>query len=406
MEIVTTWSTEKDTVGAVRTAYGQLESQLGKTPDLVIAYSSVEHDGMVLMDTFLATAPAVPLQGGTTCLGVMTAEGFHSDAGVGLGLFGISDPHGDYGVGAAEIGEDARAAGAAAIQRAMGNCDRPGEPPDLVWLSGVPGFEEEVLLGIQSVIGPAVPIAGGSTADNTVEGKWQQFANGEVHRNAVVVTAMYPSVATHLAFHSGFTPTPTSGVVTRAEGRTIYEIDGRPAAEVYNEWTGGAINDFLSGGNVLSSTTLYPIGRFVGAVGDGPYYRLSHPDAVTPEGGLTLFTNVETGEEIVLMAGTRGSLVTRAGRVAKSALDAGRITADQISGALFVYCAGCLLTVQDKMDEVATGVRDALGGKPFIGTFTFGEQGCFVGAGNHHGNLMISVAVFETIATQKTRMGG
>ena len=111
MEIVTTWSTEKDTVGAVRTAYGQLESQLGKTPDLVIAYSSVEHDGMVLMDTFLATAPAVPLQGGTTCLGVMTAEGFHSDAGVGLGLFGISDPHGDYGVGAAEIGEDARLLG-------------------------------------------------------------------------------------------------------------------------------------------------------------------------------------------------------------------------------------------------------------------------------------------------------
>ena len=54
-----------------------------------------------------------------------------------------------------------------------------------------------------------------------------------------------------------------------------------------------------------------------------------------------------------------------------------------------------MLTVQDQMDQVATEVRDALGGKPFIGAFTFGEQGCFIGGENHHGNLMISVVVFE-----------
>ena len=395
MKITTTWNTVAGTSEAARTAYAQLESELGKTPDLLILYASVKHDGAMLMDALRAVAPGVPLHGGTSCLGVMTAEGFHSNDGVGLGMFGISDSDGAYGVGAAEISDAPRAAGAEAIQSAIENAARPGEPPELVWLSGVPGYEEGVLSGIQDVVGPGVPIAGGSSADNTVEGHWQQFANGDVHHEAVVVTAMYPSVATHMSFHSGYSITQHSGTVTRSERRTIYEIDGRPAAEVYNEWTDGAIDDFLDGGNVLAVTTLYPIGRFVEKVGNIAYHRLSHPDAVTPEGALTLFSNIETGDEIVLMAGTRTSLVTRVGRVAKAALGAGRITAGQVSGALVVYCAGCMLTVQDIMDQVAAEVRDALEGKPFIGTFTFGEQGCFVGGKNHHGNLMISVIVFE-----------
>ena len=76
-------------------------------------------------------------------------------------------------------------------------------------------------------------------------------------------------------------------------------------------------------------------------------------------------------------------------------MGAGRLTADQVSGALVIYCAGCMLTVQDEMEEVAAEVREALGGKPFLGAFTFGEQGCFTGGENRHGNLMISVVVFE-----------
>ena len=65
-----------------------------------------------------------------------------------------------------------------------------------------------------------------------------------------------------------------------------------------------------------------------------------------------------------------------------------------MSGALVIYCAGCMLTVQDRMGEVAQGVCQVLGDKPFLGSFTFGEQGCFIGGSNHHGNLMISVVVF------------
>jgi hypothetical protein len=295
----------------------------------------------------------------------------------------------------AESGSDARAAGAAAARDAIAAAGHAGESPALVWLTSAPGAEEDVLHGIQDVVGADVPIVGGSAADNTVEGHWRQFANGRTYTDGVVATAMYPSTNTYSAFRSGYYPTDHTGRVTRASKRTIHTINRRPAAEVYNEWTGGVIKDHLSGGNVLDITTLHPIGRVAKRIGEMVFYRLAHPETVTPEGGLTLFSDFETGDEVVLMMGSRASLVTRAGVVAQSALEFGSISPSRIAGGLVIYCAGCMLTVQDQMDDVAASVRQALGGNPFLGVFTFGEQGCFVGGGNHHGNLMISMLAFE-----------
>lgn len=53
-----------------------------------------------------------------------------------------------------------------------------------------------------------------------------------------------------------------------------------------------------------------------------------------------------------------------------------------------------MLAVQPRMEEVAQALRGALPGVPFLGGFTFGEQGRSVTGANLHGNLMISVIVF------------
>ena len=395
MQIKTSWSTEKNTKAALEAAWGEISAEM-PNPSWLVLYASVTHKGDALVETLAGLAPGVKLHGGSSCLGAMTTDGFHSHDGTGIALWAIDDPDGDYGVGSAAIEDAPRKAGAAAISAAIADAGRFGQPPDLVWLTGVPGCEEELLLGIQDVIGAHVPIAGGSSADNTVAGNWEQYTHNKASKNTVVVSALYPSKPVHLAFHSGYSLTETRGIATRVEGRVLYEIDGRPAAKVYDEWSGGTVTAALAeGGNVLADTTLYPLARQVGEDDSLPYHRLIHPDGVTADGALTLFANLVEGDEIVLMEGTQQSLVRRAGRVATAALDAGEISAENIAGALVVYCAGCMLTVQDQMSDVAASVAEALEDKPFIGTFTFGEQGCFVGGENHHGNLMISVAVFE-----------
>jgi hypothetical protein len=178
----------------------------------------------------------------------------------------------------------------------------------------------------------------------------------------------------------------------------VYEIDGRPAAQVYDEWTGGAIHDLLDGGNILARTSLFPLGRVVGRYGGVPYYRLAHPDSVLENRALSLFADVSEGDQLVLMQGNPAGLIARAGSVARAALDQRDPLAPEVPvGALVVYCAGCMLTVRDRMDEVVDGLRLELGALPFLGSFTFGEQGCFVGGENRHGNLMILVVVFDAV---------
>ena len=65
----------------------------------------------------------------------------------------------------------------------------------------------------------------------------------------------------------------------------------------------------------------------------------------------------------------------------------------EVAGAIIVYCAGCMLAVKDNLTEVQRAIKAELGNIPFIITFTFGEQGCFIDGSNRHGNLMISAVL-------------
>ena len=54
-----------------------------------------------------------------------------------------------------------------------------------------------------------------------------------------------------------------------------------------------------------------------------------------------------------------------------------------------------MMGVGDDLWKVAVDVTKSLDQKPFIGIFTFGEQGPILGHENRHGNLMISCLVFS-----------
>lgn len=333
------------------------------------------------------------IHGASSCLGAMTIKGTTD----GVGFFAIEDPQGAYGTAAEPFASDPAASARAATLSALRHADRIGETPDLIWVSSTPGFEEEVLRGIESVVGPDVAIIGGSAADNTVSGDWFVFDKSHTFAAGVVVSVMFPSRPVSFAYHNGYAPTDSKGTVTRVEGRRVFEIDNRPAIEVYQEWTGHAEGIAVPGEasqSILSQSTLWPLGRKVADLDGVSSYLLAHPAVAHADGSIDLFASVEAGEVLTQMSGTKASLIDRAGRVATLARAAGTMESEPIAGALMVYCGGCMLTVRDRLDEVVEGVSQALDGAPFLGTFTFGEQGQILGAGNRHGNLMISCIVF------------
>lgn len=392
MRIATSQSQIPDTSRAVQAAFDSLVAELGGPPDWLLVQSAVRHDANQLRQT-LASAGARTIHGASSCLGVMTQAGV--DTRGGLALFGLRDAEGSFGVGMARLADDPGAAATRAVQDAIDAAGRQGEMPALIWLSASPGHEEACITGIEALLGRGVPIVGGSAADDTVDGHWYVFSREASEGEGVVVTALYPSTAIDSAFQSGYAPTDKTGKVTRASGRTIFTIDDQPAAAVYDAWTGGTIAAALAGGgNVLSSTSLFPIGRRVGEAGGVGYYRLAHPASVDQDQAMQLFADFAAGDDLVLMAGTTEALRRRAGRVAADALALAQLRPADTAGALVIFCAGCMLTVRDDLDEVLASLTSVLEGVPLLGCFTFGEQGCFVGGENRHGNLMISVTVF------------
>ncbi len=394
MKIATAWTTESS-FNAIKETYENLLKQLGAAPNYLVVSFSVDYDPHLILKVVDELSPGVPVQGASSCSGAMTQDGFHGENGCGLSFFGVLDPEGYYGVGVSVLGDHPEKDAEHAIKQALEKAGCIGEAPAMIWLTAAPGCEEKIMKGIAKVVGEGVPITGGSSADNTVTGEWKLFNDTGVYDQAVIIGVIFPSTEVMSAFHSGYEPTDRVGRVTQSSGRVLSEIDHRPAAEVYNEWTKGLISDSLAGGgSILAATSLNPLGRVAGHIGDIPYYQLTHPNTVEPGGSLTLFTDMNVNDEIVLMKGSEDSLVSRAARVAVSSRELHTVKAEDISGALIIYCAGCMLTVKDRMDEVVDSLKKALPGTPFMGSFTFGEQGCFVGGENRHGNLMISIMLF------------
>lgn len=383
-------STQTDPTRAINDAWAHMIAKV-PSPSLVLVSSTVGYDLTAVHAALAELAGDTPFMGGTSCGGVMTDEGFFGVEGRGLALFALSDADGAFGVGAAPIGDDPRGAARRAVEAALADAGCEGQLPSAVWLITSPGGEEAVVQGIADVFGGDIPLVGGSAADNTLEGHWRQFSPAGVLENHVCVAVLFSSGGVTTSFHSGYDPTTQQGTITEASGRMVYAIDGKPAAQVYNEWTGGAITDALAGGGeILSKTNLSPLGRPLCELRGVPYFVLSHPEQVTPEGAMRLFTDVSAGEKLVCMTGSVDNLVARAANVVRSALTNADMSQEHARGALIIFCGGCFLTVQDRIDEVHANIRRELGAIPFMTTFTFGEQGRIVDVGNRHGNLMIS----------------
>jgi hypothetical protein len=317
-----------------------------------------------------------------------------------------------------------------------------------------------------------------------------------VSKNGISLLLMWPSVETFLrlsTLHQRSANQRKAGVVTAiapsstGKSRVILEIDNRPAAQVYDEWTDGAIGrelilsdigttnvDKEAGarrrgssttkftGNVLAASTNYPLGhvwhpdRMSGA----RYTSLIHPfemklvdaDDSTSDGGrirfhhaLEVFAEVGPGDELACYEAQTEQLISSLPGNMKSVLRASGFVvagsdkssgdgngrgscADEakLHGALVIYCGGMMMRVADvqksglaqrpdKIGEVAEHIGNSLGGNcPWVGQFTFGEQGPARAAGltadyqpgcgqggtengsgiNVHGNLMINCLLF------------
>ena len=368
------------------------QQPLPSAPSWILAYATIDVPLDAALEALASAHPGVPIFGCTSFQGVFSPKGFAR--GMQLLVGEASDDVNVHvifrsgGAGGARTG--ARAA-AAELRAAL-----PGTIDHLL-LHATPGFEEAILEGIEEGFdGAPPPVYGGSAADDDLSGAWRVFAKNTTAREGFVLVGFSAKHGAVGSFVSGYTASSTRGIVTSVQGRTVKSINNKPAAVVYNEWTKGAIAEQMQGGVVLSATTLHPLGRAVDKNAAVKRYVLSHPHQVIPGGSLSLFTDVKVGDELVLMLGSQSALVDRTEQAVRRAIGS-TVAAGSLSGAILIYCGGCVGALGDDVHSVARGFEAIVGGAPFVGAATFGEQGSFAGQQrmNRHGNLMCDTVMFR-----------
>jgi len=382
-----------------------------ETPEYAVLFSTVGYDSEILVKEVRALLPNTKLQGGTSMYSVFNKDGYYVGEVGSLTIMLISSPKIDFGVGAADIdaidsaeeaGSPAELAGKQAILAALADAGRTvEEPPKLVYMIGSFNNEEGLLAGIEGVLGKEIPVVGGSAFDDDATGKWRQFYNDDIYVNGVILTAFYTDFAVGWAYQSGYDKTSYRGTITKAEGRTIYEIDNGPALDVYNDWTGGLVDEIVGDSHEdsvveIEQTALNPIAKILGGKHGETHYLTMHPYFWDLKGrSITLGVNVAAGDEITLVHGTWETNLNHAQTTPAQALASKNIKKGEAYFGINSYCLGKMLTIpEEERPKIPLLANQALGGIPFIGANTGGEQGLLEGVGSEHGGLVNDIIIF------------
>lgn len=397
------WSLKSDEKEAIEEAVSMILKKIERTPDFLFLFSSIDYEEEKLLAGIRNLLPETKIYGGTSSLGPMTPDGFHGAQKQSLAIMGISVPEITWGVG----GTDSdilppKEAGREAILAAIKSAGKEkAERPNIVFMTASPGVEEKILEGIEEILGKDVPIFGGSSGDNEIKGEWRQFVNDKVYKNGLALAVAYTDLKIAYSYEAGYPLTGQKGVVTRAKERIIYEIDGRPAAKVYNEWAGGVFDEQMKAPGkvwgILAEATFYPIAKILESPARELFYLAVHPLSILPDYSLEVFANMKEGDKIVLLQGNWETLLNRFRTTPIKALETFGIKKGEAYFALYTYCAGTMLVIPEgEREKMPLLVKAEIGEVPFVGTFTFGEQGFVPGIGNHHGNLINSIVIFSS----------
>jgi len=385
------WSTKADAHAAGKESAEKALAKLGAKPGLAAAFCTVHYDVDAFVKGIREVVGEAKVMGSTSFGGILTPGGYiHSDTGVG-GVLLLSSPQMTFGVGGADIGEDVTAAGTKAIKAAVKNAGKKeSDPITALYLIPVPGTEERLIKGIQDVVG-RVPLIGGSAANQGGPAPWKLWANDKIMTNGVVVGAIYSDLPFGASYTGAFAPTEHHGVITKVrDRRTLVEINGRKALDVYAEWTGTAVKD-LMGGEILLKSVPAPLGRRdIGA----DHWWIMHPVNANEDHTINTGSDMAPGMGVTLMRATLGEVAAAASDVVKLALtDLGGKPGAVIVG----HCGGRAMALgPDTMEKIGKELKTALGEVPYIGWLTFGEQGYCTWGGTGSGGLMLNAIAFGT----------
>ena len=352
---------------------------------LIVVFCTDSHDLPELLAAINERAGGVPLIGCSTAgqfaTGVPTSASVIVTAIGGEGFSAVT-------ASCQPVDGDLRAAGAqVATQVASLN----GKQHRVVMLlsDALAGDQQEVVRGAYGVLGAAVPLVGGCAGDDFKMSTTYQFDGDQVLSGAVVAASLVSDAPFGIGVHHGWRRVGEPVLITRAGGNRVYELDGRPALDVYLERLNAPERAGADAGAFGEFGLLHPLGL----------ERRSSEDAVRfvagadfEERSLTMIAEVPQGGLAWFMQGDRGSVQNATEAACADALAA--LDGHEPLALVAFDCAARrgVLGEEGIADEVALLNKHA-DGAAVAGFYSYGEIARTMGVSGIHNQTLVVLAL-------------
>ncbi len=220
--------------------------------------------------------------------------------------------------------------------------------------------------GFSSVLGPKVSISGGLAGDKTSFLKTHTLLNGEISENSLVAVGFYGKhIKIGTGSKGGWAPFGPARRVTKSDGNILYELDNKPALDLYKQYLGDKADQLPYSG------LLYPFSILEDDQSETGLIR-TILDVNHEKKSLILAGDMPEGKLVRLMHADVDQLIVGAENAAEEANlgEPGHVT----SVALLVSCVGRKLVMADDVIEEVEAVQHVLGPcTRMAGFYSYGE---------------------------------
>jgi hypothetical protein len=351
----------------------------GRDAALVVVLTSCPGDLPALTAAVRETAGSTAKVIGCTTCGEIDRSGASTG---GVAVAALGGPGFSVRIAAGRDSDGRQRAIGEELAHGVGRTEFPHEAL-LVLGDGRIGRQQEIVRGLYSVLGAAVPLAGACAGNLTYDDAHQFFDDGtgpEIIRGGAVAALIGSEAPIGVGIAHGWRPSGEPMSLTECHDTRILKLDNRPALDVYLERLGvdGSIAE--DPGTFWSFAHEHPLGL---ARRGGQDIRVIQ-SADTTDRSLTCFADVHQGAVTWLMETDPEALTNGGAESCRQAVSA--LGDTRPIGVLEFDCAVRKIHLGD--DGVRTeiaGMRDAVGGVPMVGFYSMGEIARSRGAlGMHH----------------------
>ena len=252
----------------------------------------------------------------------------------------------------------------------------------------------ELVLGLREKLPAGVILTGGLAGDGTRFQETRTILNGESYTNYVIAVGFYgKDLVVGAGSKGGWKPFGPVRRVTKAEGNVLFELDGKPALQLYKDYLGD------KAAQLPASGLLYPFAILRDdRSANGLIRTILNVDHAA--NSLTLAGDLPVGSTVCLMHAATDVLAEGSGSAAEESVASGK-GAEGDSLTVLISCVGRRLVMGEDTDEEIESALDVLGKNACIcGFYSYGEIAPFeeTGKAELHNQTMTITPMYERAA--------